>query len=122
MEVLEYFKHKKMAILSNKFDHFTKQMAQDYEINKYFDLVLGANDNMKKKPSAEPINYILGQTEVDREFAIMIGDSEQDIMTAKNAGIKSIGLTYGYRTKEQLSIVKPNCICDNILKIKDLIE
>lgn len=122
LEVLNHFQDKKMAILSNKFDHFTKQMAKDYNIDKFFDVVLGATENIKKKPSSEPINYILEKTGIQKEFAMMIGDSEQDILTAKNSGIKSTAVTYGYRSKEQLAQLKPDYICNNLMELNKIIE
>lgn len=122
LEVINHFKDKKLAILSNKFDKFTKKMARDYQIDKFFDVVLGATENIKKKPSAEPIDFILKETGVQKEFAIMIGDSEQDILTAKNAGIKSIAVTYGYRTEAQLKQQSPDYICNNLLELTKIIE
>lgn len=122
LEVLNHFQDKKMAILSNKFDHFTKQMAKDYNIDKFFDVVLGATENIKKKPSSEPINYILEKTGIQKEFAMMIGDSEQDILTAKNAGIKSVAVTYGYRTEEQLKQLSPDYICNSLIELTKIIE
>lgn len=122
LEVINHFKDKKLAILSNKFDKFTKKMARDYHIDKFFYVVLGATENIKKKPSAEPIDFILKETGVQKEFAIMIGDSEQDIRAAKNAGIKSAAVTYGYRTKDQLKELKPDYFCNNLMELTKIIE
>jgi len=122
LEVLNHFQDKKMAILSNKFDHFTKQMASDYNIDGFFDVILGASGNFKKKPSSEPVNYILEKMGVQKEYAMMIGDSEQDILTAKNAGIKSAAVTFGYRTKEQLMELNPDYICNNLMELINIIE
>ncbi|PLX01360.1 MAG: haloacid dehalogenase [Marinilabiliales bacterium] len=122
LEVINHFRDKKLAILSNKFDHFTKQMAKDYNIDGFFDVILGATDNLKKKPSSEPVDYILEKTGVQKDFAMMIGDSEQDILTAKNSGIKSAAVTYGYRTKEQLLELNPDYICNNLKELTNIIE
>jgi phosphoglycolate phosphatase len=122
LETLENFKGKKMAILSNKHDQFTKQIAIDYGIDKYFEIILGATDKLRKKPSAEPIEFILRQTNTPKSMAVMIGDSEADIRTAKNSGISSIAVTYGYRTKERLLLEKPDFICNSINELKQIIE
>lgn len=118
IEVLEHFETKKLAILSNKLQMFTEQMAKDYDIYRYFDIILGATDGMAKKPSSEPIDFIVKRLGGDRKTTIMVGDSEPDIQTAKNSGIRSVAVTYGYRTKEQLSAFEPDRIID---KITDLI-
>lgn len=120
-EVLQHFKHKKMAILSNKFENFTREMADNYGISKYLDFVHGANNYFAKKPSAEGINYILNEAEAKREETIMVGDSQADIRTAKNAGVASIAVTYGYRSREELTIEKPDFICDSIDELKEIL-
>lgn len=121
-EVLEYFKAKKLAILSNKLDIFTKQIVKDFGIDKYFDLVLGATDSIAKKPSAEPIKFILNKINITFDNAIMVGDSEPDIMCATNAGIASVSVTYGYRSKEQLKANSPDFIIDDLTELKTIIE
>jgi phosphoglycolate phosphatase len=50
---------KKLAVLSNKFDGFTKQIIKDFKLDEYFDLVLGTTNELAIKPSAEPVNYII---------------------------------------------------------------
>jgi len=119
--VLEYFETKKMAILSNKVDYLTKHVAIDYSIYGYFDLILGATEGLPKKPSAEPILYILKKLNIDASKAIMVGDSEPDIISAKNAGIKSVALTSGYRSKNQLEKLAPDFIIDDIIDLKMII-
>ncbi len=122
LNTLEHFKLKKLAILSNKLDVFTKQIVKDFGIEKYFDIVLGATDEIARKPSSEPINYILKKLNISSEKAIMVGDSEPDIMSAKNAGITSVSVTYGYRSKEQLENLNPNFMIDELTELKTIIE
>ena len=120
--ILEYFKSKRKVILSNKYQPFTKQIVIDLDINKYFDIVLGASDEMAKKPSAEPINYILQELKIHPDAAIMIGDSEPDIQAAKNAGIHSVAVTYGYRSKTHLKQLNPDYIVDDLLELIEIVE
>ncbi len=122
LNTLEHFKLKKLAILSNKLDVFTKQIVKDFGIEKYFDIVLGATDEIARKPSSEPINYILKKLNISSDKAIMVGDSEPDIMSAKNAGITSVSVTYGYRSKEQLENLNPNFMIDELTELKTIIE
>ena len=121
-EILEHFKTKKLAVLSNKLDIYTKQLVKDFSIDKYFDLVLGATDEIAKKPSAEPINYILKKLNISPAKAVMVGDSEPDIMCAKNAGIASVSVSYGYRSKEQLERLNPDYLVDDLIELKTIIE
>ncbi len=121
-EILVHFNGKKKALLSNKIDRITKQVVIDFNIGTYFDMVLGATDTLAKKPSGEPIHYIMDKLKVDPSSVVMVGDSEPDIMCAKNAGIKSIAVTYGYRSKKQLEHLNPDFIIDNIMELKSIIR
>ena len=65
-------------------------------ISKYFDYVLAGEVIDKRKPDPKPIFYTLEQLKVDKNSAWMIGDSDNDIIAANNAGITSVFFTYGY--------------------------
>lgn len=121
-ETLEYFNQKKLAILSNKLNIFTKEIVKNYNINRYFDIVVGATEEMAKKPSSEPINYILQELKIQPNAAIMVGDSEPDILAAKSAGIKSIAVSYGYRSISQLQKHNPDFIIDEINELTEIVE
>ncbi len=122
INTLKYFKSKKMAILSNKMQAFTRQIIKDFNIDQYFDLVIGATDELAKKPSPEAIHYILRKLNTLPEKAVLVGDSEPDIVAAKNAGIRSIAVTYGYRSEQQLSVLKPDFVIDTIDELASLVK
>ncbi len=122
IDILDYFKSKKLAILSNKIDFLTKQVAKDFNIDNYFDIILGATNELAKKPSGEPIKHILKRLNILPSKAIMVGDSEHDIMCAKNAGIASVALTRGYRSSKQLKKYKPDFIIDDIIELKSIVQ
>jgi phosphoglycolate phosphatase len=112
---------KKLAVLSNKFDGFTKQIIKDFRLDEYFDLVLGTTNDLAKKPSAEPVNYIMNTLGISTDRVFFVGDSENDIKCAKNSGIKSVAVTYGYRSKEQLEVLNPDFIIDDISELTTII-
>ena len=121
LEILEYYKTKKLAILSNKIDYLTKQVAINYNIESYFDLILGATEGLPKKPSGKPILYILNELNILPSEAIMVGDSEPDIISAKSAGVKTVAFTCGYRSEKQLEKLNPDYIIDDIIDLKMII-
>ncbi len=121
-QTIKHFKNKKMAVLSNKPDHLTKPIIKELGLDSHFNIVLGATSHIARKPSAEPIEYILNELGVSPEKAMMVGDGDADVMAGKNAGIKTCGLTYGYRSREELEQLNPDYILDKIEDLKELVS
>jgi len=92
----------KMAILSNKPNSFTKKCVIKYLRDWKFDAVYGIREGIERKPSAAGVAEILNELDMNSNEAIFIGDSKIDMMTAKNANMKSIGVTWGFRGEEEL--------------------
>ena len=101
--LIEDLKNKdvKTAVASNKPDVFTKIIVSHFFENS-FDFVQGQKEDIPKKPSPEIVYSILNELKISKDDAVFVGDSDVDIFTAKNSGIKSIGCLWGFRTKEEL--------------------
>ena len=89
-----------LACLSNKPDCDT-QVVIEYYFFELFDYVLGKKDSFKIKPSSEGLLYIMRDLDFDKESTYMIGDSVNDLLCAKNAGVKGIYASYGYQDLEE---------------------
>jgi phosphoglycolate phosphatase len=68
----------------------------------YFDIVIGNSDRVKQKPDPSSVLYIIEKTGATPEETYYIGDAYTDIYTAKNAGVKGIGVLWGFRTFTEL--------------------
>lgn len=103
MELLNYLNDKgiKMAIVSNKFDAAVKSLNKEY-FNGLMESAVGEMEGVERKPAPDMVYKALKELDVKPDEAIYVGDSEVDIMTAKNAGLKSIQVTWGFRDKEFL--------------------
>ena len=99
-----------LACYSNK-QHgvLTKVIDQFYNEN-WFEYVLGQKKGMIGKPDPKGLYDILEHLNISKEEAILIGDTEVDINTGKNAGVYTIACTWGFRTKEDLEKLSPNAI------------
>ena len=82
---------------------FVEKIVKHYFGENGFDQILGSSDSRPKKPSPEIISVILENAGMTPEQAVMIGDSNVDIRTAKNAGVHSIGCTWGFRGRDELA-------------------
>lgn len=85
----------KLAVFSNKADEYVKMMADEI-FGGIFDIALGAGI-FPSKPAPDGALDILRRLGISPNEAVYIGDSDVDVETAKNAGIKAIGVSWGYR-------------------------
>lgn len=90
------------AVLSNKREIYSKRVLEGLGILGYFDCVLGSDSVQEKKPSPVPILDLLEQYHVSEEEALIIGDSNYDVEAGMAAGIRVVGVTYGFRPQKAL--------------------
>jgi len=85
----------KMAVLSNKPVGPSRAIVDALGMGKYFFQVYGGNSFHTKKPDPTGVQALLEEAEAFPEETIIIGDSNIDVITGRNAGIYSVGVTYG---------------------------
>ena len=89
----------KTAIVTNKVDYAAQDLCKRM-FGKNIDLVVGSVDNRPNKPAPDGAFYAIETLGSERENTIFVGDADTDILTAKNAGLKSIGVLWGFRDRE----------------------
>lgn len=119
-DVLENLVGNKRAVVTNKREQFAKTMLTELGIGSYFDSILGSDSVSEKKPSPVPLLHLLDLYKIDPSEAVMVGDSEIDIAAGKGAGVRTVGVTYGYREREALE--GADFIIDDILELTELIK
>ncbi len=92
----------KLAVASNKYHQGTVELINHFFEEQLFDIVLGQRENIPTKPDPQIVYEILQQTETNPEQTLYVGDSGVDMQTARNSGITSIGVSWGFRPKEEL--------------------
>lgn len=108
----------KTAVVSNKPDLTVKGLCKEY-FGDRLDFAIGDRPDIKKKPSADPI--LLAMKELGCERAVYVGDSEVDILAAKNASLPCISLTWGFRDKEILEECGATFFASNSDELMNLI-
>lgn len=109
----------KTAVVSNKYDAAVKNLCT-VKFGNLIHIAIGTSDTILKKPSPDGIIKATQLLGLNINEVIYAGDSDIDIKAAKNAGVKSIGVTWGYKDKIILQKEKANHIVqtpDEILKI-----
>ncbi len=91
-----------LNILSNKPDNFTKDVVNHFFKDIDFKIVLGARDGIPKKPAPDAVNEIVKTFSFDKSEFMYMGDTSTDMLTANNANIESIGVSWGYRKVDEL--------------------
>ena len=93
----------KMAIASNKFQEGTEYLIGRFFPHIRFVAILGNRPGAPLKPDPEIVQEVLRKAEVSQADALLVGDSPTDMKTAANGGIEALAVTWGYRTKEDLT-------------------
>ena len=101
LENLEKINYPK-AILSNKPHNFTLDCMDNFFSNYSFVNISGQKDTIAKKPDAQAALLIAKQLNKDVRDIYFVGDTKIDIQTAKNAGMKAIGVLWGFRDEKEL--------------------
>lgn len=109
-EVLEHFEDRKQAILTNKPEDFSGQILRGLGIDSYFFRLIGENQAFPKKPFPKSVLDIMKSARALPHQTVVIGDSEIDIQTGKNAGVKTIAVTYGLSDRSELERARPDYI------------
>lgn len=110
--------NKKLIVATSKAQVFAKQILEHFDIAKYFTYIAGSNLDGTRVKKAEVIKHALESCNVmDLSKAVMIGDREHDIIGAKEVGINSIGVLYGYGDRDELEKAGADFIVDIVADI-----
>lgn len=94
----------KLCVLTNKPQRFAMDILHKFFPENTFDIIFGSRDGVPKKPDPTAENEIISLMNSDSQRTVHIGDSDVDVYTAHNAGVKCIGCTWGFRTEESLNL------------------
>ncbi|EJZ69690.1 MAG: HAD-IA family hydrolase [Lachnoanaerobaculum sp.] len=114
-------KEYKLYLATSKPEREAKRVIEHFGLDKYFTFVGGSDGdfNTKRATKTAVIEYVLETNKImDRGFAIMVGDKSHDIVGAGNAGLKSIGVLYGYGGLEEFE--GANYIVKNVEDLRDM--
>ena len=112
----------KLAIASNKFQTGTETLAENLLGRFEFIKVLGQREGCPVKPDPQIIRDVMTEIpDLKPEEVVYCGDSDVDMMTGHNAGIRSIGVSWGFRGKEELQACNPWIVVDSPADIADAI-
>jgi phosphoglycolate phosphatase len=112
----------KTAVASNKPDALTRKVLEDLEIAPDLDSIHGQSERFPCKPSPELLHHILEVAGAEPAETLVVGDTWVDIDFARAVGCRSVVVTYGQFTREELEKHSPDAIIDSMGELVRLIE
>jgi len=122
VETLDHFRNKRMGVVTSKEVRFTHLMLDHFGIAKYFAAIVGGDTTPARKPDPRPVLEALRLLSGLPGDAVMIGDSEIDVIAGRNSGAQTCAVTFGYRSAEQLRVTEPDVMIDRFEQLKEVIE
>ncbi len=110
-----------LAVVTNKPSRFVPDILAQHGIAHLFSDVLGGDAFADKKPNPVALNWLLEKHHLTAPQMLMVGDSKNDILAARNAGCHSFGLTYGYNHGEPIADAGPDFVADDIGELLNLV-
>ena len=110
-----------LAVASNKYQAATTEMVRHFFPNINFVAVLGQIDGFPAKPHPQIVERIMQIANVQHSDTLYVGDTAVDIQTAKNAGVKVVGVTWGFRPRTELEAEYPDFIIDSVEELDKII-
>ena len=122
-DILKYLLYKKVRIniCTNKRQQVADKILKLMNLSDNFDFIVGAKKNVPLKPHRQMIDLICNQYNINENKFIMVGDTNVDILAAKNAGISSVIVDGGYTNKDCKSL-GADFYLNNIYELKSILN
>ena len=121
--LLKYLKSKGLylAVVTNKPDYLAKKICDHYFKDIFVD-VIGNREDFPLKPDPTSTLSLISCLNLSKDECLFIGDSNVDIYTGQNAKMKSVGVTWGFRTRDELVEAGASYVVDFPSEIKEIID
>lgn len=121
-EILDYLWFLDKIIISNKPDQFCSPVLNGLGILPYFRMILGGESLPHRKPDPAPVYLVIEKFALRPKQVMIVGDSGIDIECGKRAGIYTCGVTYGFRSREELMEAQPDFLIDHLEELKIILD
>lgn len=111
----------KLYVATSKPEKTSLEILDHFQLSKYFDIICGASFDHSRHSKAQVIQHLLDQTGSDLE-AIMVGDTAFDVLGAKEHGIPTIGVSWGYGLVQDMEQAGAKGIAHTMEELYDLIS
>lgn len=107
-----------LALATSKPENMAEMILEYFDLTQYFTFIGGASMDLSRARKTDVIEYVLEKLGVsDRSEVLMIGDRKFDILGAKETGLRSLGVLYGYGDREELETAGADEIAESVVDI-----
>ncbi|WP_141434239.1 HAD family hydrolase [Bacillus sp. 03113] len=111
-----------LVVATSKPTIFAEEILSYFKLDHFFQFIIGSNLDGTRSSKGEIIEFVLNSIQENKlEDVVMIGDRKYDIIGANQNGVPSIGVTYGYGTKEELEEVNPTYIVNSVEDLENIL-
>ena len=112
---------RKNILVTSKPEEQAIEILKHFDLYKYFYDVCGATTDEKRSKKIDVLKFAVEKNQIDIERAVMIGDRMFDVGAASELGMTSIGVTFGFGTREELKNAGASYIAESIKELNDII-
>ena len=112
----------RMGVVTNKPHRFVAPILEHLKIEGFFDAILGGDALPEKKPHPLPLLTMAERFGARTAECAMVGDSKNDILAAKAAGMPSVAVMYGYNYGEPIEETEPDLVVDDFRRLTEVFE
>ena len=112
----------KVIIATSKPEHFAIKLMEHFALDDCFVSICGATMDEKRTNKDEVIRYALDRNGItDTDECIMVGDRKFDVLGAKSLGLKSVGVLFGYGSREEMDKASPDFIAESVAELEEIL-
>jgi phosphoglycolate phosphatase len=103
-----------MAVATNKPERFVAPLLEEKGLSCYFNWLVGGDTLPAQKPDPIALNWIMQQAGRKVEETLFVGDSRNDVLAARAAGMKVVAVSYGYNHGQPIAAQNPDLLVDSL--------
>ncbi|MGN0298196.1 MAG: HAD family hydrolase [Lachnospiraceae bacterium] len=113
---------KVLFVATSKPVDFAERILEKFDLDQYFEYICGATIDEKRTSKIDVIAYLIEECQlIDMDELIMVGDTKYDIWGAKEFGIRSVGVLYGYGDRDELEEAGADYIAKNLEELEEIL-
>jgi phosphoglycolate phosphatase len=120
-DAIEKLQGRMMAVLTNKDVELSRQILSGLGLSPYFSAIYGDRSFPQRKPDPVGVLELMREARTSSRQTMMIGDSDTDVLTGRNAGVWTCGVTYGFGA-HTLEAISPDVLVGDLRELADLLN